>query len=439
MVEDMDISRILQLRLFNREIMNSIWEWINDPRIIVLVGSRQVGKTCILYLLIKRLIENGIKPDSVFYFDLEDFEFLNLFNAGVRDVLRYLEIQGMNHNERNYIFVDEIQYMEDPSNFLKLVADHHKSLKFICSGSSTLEVRRKFTDSLAGRKVVFEIPTLTFRERLLFKGEGTLMKLLKDYPFDDIGEPPLDIHRRQLQSHYEQHVIYGGYPAVVLENDRERKLRLLRDIYESYVRKDINQLFTVENITSFNNLVKMLALQIGNLVNLHELTTNLSISRPTVEKYLLTLENTFILKRIPPFFANKRKEIVKMPKVYYHDTGMRNQVIRNFQQLSLRTDAGALVENSVFKSLNVRLSLLEDLKFWRMKNGSEVDFIVEGEQLMPVEAKYTEMNSPRVHSGIRSFIGNYNPPRAIVVTKDYFEKVEVNDCYVIFMPAYLLS
>jgi len=265
------------------------------------------------------------------------------------------------------------------------------------------------------------------------------MKLLKDYPFDDIGEPPLDIHRRQLQSHYEQHVIYGGYPAVVLENDRERKLRLLRDIYESYVRKDINQLFTVENITSFNNLVKMLALQIGNLVNLHELTTNLSISRPTVEKYLLTLENTFILKRIPPFFANKRKEIVKMPKVYYHDTGMRNQVIRNFQQLSLRTDAGALVENSVFKSLNVRLSLLEDLKFWRMKNGSEVDFIVEGEQLMPVEAKYTEMNSPRVHSGIRSFIGNYNPPRAIVVTKDYFEKVEVNDCYVIFMPAYLLS
>ncbi|MHC4536331.1 MAG: ATP-binding protein [Planctomycetota bacterium] len=419
--------------------MSSIWEWMDDPRIIVLVGSRQVGKTCILYLLIKQLMRDDVKPNSIFYFDLEDFEVLNLFNSGVRDFLRYLEIQGMKSNERSYIFVDEIQYMDNPSNFLKLIADHHKNLKFICSGSSTLEVRRKFTDSLAGRKIVFEIPTLTFSEYLLFKGEELLLKLLKDYPFDDIGEPPLDIHRKQLKAHYEQYIIYGGYPAVILEDGRERKLRLLHEIYESYVRKDINQLFTVENLIAFNNLVRMLALQIGNLINLQELTTSLSISRPTVEKYLLALENTFILKRIPPFFVNKRKEIVKMPKVYYHDTGMRNQVVRNFQPLSLRPDAGAIVENSVFKSLNARISLLEELKFWRMKNGSEVDFIVEGEQLVPIEVKYTTMNSPRIPPGIRSFIQSYNPSKAIVVTKDYIENVEVNGSKVIFIPVYLLS
>lgn len=438
-MENMDISEILRPRLFNREVMDSIWEWMDDQRIIVLVGSRQVGKTSILYLLMERLINRGVKPGSIFYFDLEDFEVLNLFNSGVRNFLRYLEVQGMNRNERSYVFVDEIQYMEDPSSFLKLIADHHKNLKFICSGSSTLEVRRKFTDSLAGRKVVFEIPTLSFREYLLFKGEEALLKLVKDYPFDDIGEPPLDIHRKQLQAHYEQYVIYGGYPAVVLENERERKLRLLREIYESYVRKDINQLFTVENLTAFNNLVRLLALQIGNLVNLQELTTSLSISRPTVEKYLLVLENTFILKRITPFFVNKRKEIVKMSKVYYHDTGMRNQVVRNFQPLPLRPDAGALVENSVFKSLNARLSLLEELKFWRMKNGSEVDFILEGEQLIPVEVKYTAMNSPRFPSGIRSFIRSYSSSRAIVITKDYIGKLEVKGCNVIFIPAYLLS
>jgi len=435
----MDISGLLKIRLFNREVMHSIWEWMDDPRILVLVGARQVGKTCILYLLMKRLIEDGIKPNAVFYFDLEDFEVLNLFNSGVRDFLRYLEIQGMNPGERNYVFVDEIQYMENPSNFLKLIADHHKNLKCICSGSSTLEVRRKFSDSLAGRKIVFEIPTLTFREYLLFKGEKTLSNLLKDDPFDDIGEFPLDIHRRPLQAHYEQYVLYGGYPAVVLENERERKLRLLREIYESYVRKDINELFTIENLTAFNNLVRLQALQIGNLVNLQELTTSLSISRPTVEKYLLVLENTFILRHIPPFFANKRKEIVKMHKVYYHDTGMRNQVIRNFQPLPLRPDAGALVENSVFRSLNGRLSLLEELKFWRTKNGSEVDFIVEGEQRIPVEVKYTAMNAPRIPSGIRSFMRSYSPSKAIVVTKDYVEKVEVNGGKVIFVPAYLLS
>ena len=322
----MDLSGILQLRLFDREILRIIWEWIDDTRVIVLVGARQVGKTSILYLLMKRLIDRGINPESVFYFDLEDFELLNLFNDGVPSLMRYLETQGVDPDQRSYIFVDEIQYMEDPSNFLKLMADHHRNLKFVCSGSSTLEVRKKFTDSLAGRKVVFEIPTLSFREYLAFKGEETLLRVMESgrdiaassgtgdnlASLISVAEPPLDIHRKQLQEHYEEYVIYGGYPAVVLESQRDRKFRLLRDIYESYVRKDINQLFTVENVTAFNDLVRLMALQIGNLINLHEVTTSLSISRPTVEKYLFVLENTFILKRVLPFFVNKRKEVVKI-------------------------------------------------------------------------------------------------------------------------------
>ena len=118
---------------------------------------------------------------------------------------------------------------------------------------------------------------------------------------------------------------------------------------------------------------------------------------------------------------------------------MRNQVIRNFQPLPLRPDAGALVENCVFRSLNGKLSLLEELKFWRMKNGSEVDFIVEGEELIPVEVKYTAMNTPRVPSGIRSFMRSYSPSKGIVVTKDYVGKVEVNGGEVVFVPAYLFS
>ena len=455
----MELSEILQLRLFDREILDSIWQWIDDTRLIILVGARQVGKTSILYLLMKRLIDRGVASGSVLYFDLEDFELLNVFNSGVRDFPRYLEAQGVSLDERSYVFVDEIQYMDDPSNFLKLMADHHKNLKFICSGSSTLEVRRKFTDSLAGRKVVFEIPTLSFREYLAFRQEEVLLRAIgaadrkadQDASMDilslgDTVEPPLEIHRKQLQAHYEQYVIYGGYPAVILESQRNRKLRLLREIYESYVRKDINQLFTVENIAAFNDLVRLMALQIGNLVNLQEVTSSLSISRPTVEKYLFVLENTFILSRISPFFANKRKEVVKMPKLYYHDTGMRNQVVRNFQSLSMRPDTGALIENSVFGSLATRLSATDELKFWRMKNGSEVDFIIEGEQLIPVEVKYTSMRSPRIPLGIRSFIREYKPERAYVVTRDCFGEAAMetsagngHNIPVTFIPVYLLA
>jgi len=454
----MNISEIMQLPLFPREIIKSIWKWMDDSCIIVLVGSRQVGKTSILYLLMKQLVKQGVNIGSIFYFDLEDFDLLNLFNSGVQNFLRYLEAQGMKPDQRYYIFVDEIQYMDDPSNFLKLMADHHRNLKFLCSGSSTLEVRRKFKDSLAGRKVVFEIPTLSFKEYLIFKGEEALLKAVNAesegpqspdkgyhlFSHEKTAVPLLDIYKKQIRANYEEYVIYGGYPAVVREKEEEKKLQILRDIYESYVRKDINQLFTVENVTAFNNLVRLMALQIGNLVNLHEVTTSLSISRPTVEKYLFVLENTFILKLISPFFANKRKELVKMPKVYFHDTGMRNQVIRNFQELSMRTDAGALIENSVFRSINNRL-FNQELKFWRMKNGNEVDFVIEGEQIIPVEVKYTTMNSPRLPSGIGSFIWEYGSDMGYVVTKDFSGNIQVEkdlfgneNASVTFVASYLL-
>jgi predicted AAA+ superfamily ATPase len=102
--------KIQQLNLFDREILEPVWEWMEDSHIIVLVGARQVGKTSLLYLLIKRLVDSGVKASSVFYFDLEDFELLNVFNSGVRDFLRYLEAQGMAPDERSYVFVDKINY-----------------------------------------------------------------------------------------------------------------------------------------------------------------------------------------------------------------------------------------------------------------------------------------------------------------------------------------
>ena len=120
-------------------------------------------------------------------------------------------------------------------------------------------------------------------------------------------------------------------------------------------------------------------------------------------------------------------------------------MIRNFQPLSMRPDAGALIENSVFRSLNTGLSITDELKFWRMKNGSEVDFIVEGEQVIPVEVKYTAMKSPRLPSGIRSFIREYRSEMAYVVTRDCFGKLKIDDgtddgvaTPVMFVPAYLL-
>jgi hypothetical protein len=442
----MEIGQIKKIPLFRREIVESIHKWMEDKRVIVLVGSRQVGKTSILYLLIQDLLAKGTEERSIFYLDLEDFEILEVLNGGVKSLIRYLQGLGADLEKKVFLFIDEIQYLNNPSNLLKLTADHHKNIKVICSGSSTLDIRRKFKDSLVGRKVVFEIHTLSFSEFLFFKEKKHLVHLLKDFSWQRIKEGDLkedeilEIWKRELISEFEEYMIYGGYPAVSLTKEREKKIAIIQELYHTYVRKDINELFTIEDISAFNSLVKLLGIQIGNLVNLSEFSASLSVSRPTVEKYLFILENTFIIKRIMPFFTNKRKEVIKMPKVFFYDVGLRNQVIRNTSPLSLRADAGRLIENYVFSYLAKKVGIGEELKFWRTKSGNEVDFVVESEEdLLPVEVKYQAGKKDAIPSGVRFFIPKYNPKKAIVITQDYLGKRISNGVEICFIPVYLLG
>ncbi len=200
----MELQDILNLKLFSREKLKSILEWIDDERLILITGSRQVGKTCILYLLIKEIYQKAEK--NVFYFDLEDFEILKTLNSGVSDFIQLLKAKGADPGKRQFVFIDEIQYLDNPSNFLKLIADHHKNIKLIASGSSTLDIKRKFKDSLAGRKIVFEIDTLRFSEYLLFRNNPELLSILKQFKLRDLLDGKnfkfhqiLEIHKKGLQ------------------------------------------------------------------------------------------------------------------------------------------------------------------------------------------------------------------------------------------------
>ncbi|MEW6007143.1 MAG: ATP-binding protein [bacterium] len=442
----MDIGQIKKIPLFRREIIESIHRWMEDDRLILLVGSRQVGKTSVLYLLIQDLLAKGIEEKSIFYFDLEDFEILELLNSGVKNFIQYLQGLGANLERKVFVFIDEIQYLNNPTNLLKLLSDHHKNIKILCSGSSTLDIRRKFKDSLVGRKIVFEIHTLSFSEFLTFKKKEHLVRLLKDFSWQKIKKGEfkkdgiLEIWHRELMDEFEEYMIYGGYPAATLTKEKDKKLTIIQELYHTYVRKDLNQLFTIEDISAFNSLVKLLGLQIGNLVNLAQVSASLSVSRKTIEKYLFILENTFIIKRIMPIFTNKRKEIIKMPKVFFYDVGLRNQVIRNASPLALRADAGALMENYLFSYLINNLGIEEELKFWRTKSGNEVDFVVEsGETLLPIEVKYRAGKKDTIPSGIRFFLQKYNPKKALIITRDYLGKRINNGVEIYFIPVYLLG
>ncbi len=311
---------------------------------------------------------------NIFYFDLEREETLDLCNRGDREIVRYIKarIPQETEEQRIFLFIDEVQYLDNPSGLLKVFYDHHREqFKLFVSGSSSFAIKSKFKDSLVGRTIDLEIFGLNFKEFLDFKGLTY-----------NLAAESEAIHQ-ELKSLYQEYILYGTYPQVVLAPNIELKELYLKGIIEKYIYKDIRDLANIREIRKFNNLLKMLASQTGQLVNINELSSTLNIARPTIEDYLYILENTYIIKLLFPYHSNIRSELTKMPKVYFEDTGILN-ILRN-KKLDDTFD-GSFFENAVYAYLRRKFAV-QDIYFWRTKLKQEVDFVIEAEDLIPLEAK----------------------------------------------------
>ncbi|MCK4463118.1 MAG: ATP-binding protein [Candidatus Omnitrophica bacterium] len=435
-----ELKQILNKSLIQRSVLPQIIKWIPKKEAVILIGSMWGPGVGILYLLIKYLVTSkGISEKDIFYLDLERFDNLELLNAGPERLLDYIYEQSPG-DRKKFIFIDEIQYLDNPANILKLLVDHHSDkIKVFAAGSSALTIKKKFKDSLVGRKITFAIHSLDFREYLIFKNEEKLKKLIDDRScFADKRKSSIqiksisDISHNKLIKHYFEYALFGGYPAVVMLNGYAQKKKYLEDIYNSYIRKDINVIFSLENITAFNRIVKFLSLNIGNLINVQEISKEIGIARQTVEKYFSILESTYICRFVSPYFTNKKKEIVRMPKVYFYDVGLRNRIINDFRKIDDRVDAGALIENAVFKNLLKRVETVENIKFWRLKYGSEIDFVIDEERILPLEVKLKEIDT--LPAGIAYFLNKYKSKTAIVVNKKILKQKKE----LVFVPFYLI-
>lgn len=357
--------------LFGRKIVSELLKYINTGDVLVLHGARQVGKTSILCLLQDILKAKG-RP--VYYADLEDSRLKAVLDAGPEEFTKHLREEGFDPAKRIFVFIDEIQYLDNPSSFLKLISDHHRSLKLIVSGSSSFEVKSKFKDSLAGRTLEFEVFNLSFEEFAIFKGK----------PLPERMERLTTGKIEELKALYREYTLYGGYPKVVLAGPVELKEKYLQQIVDTYIRKDIRDLAAVKDIYKFNKLLEVLASQSGNLLNVLELSNTCQLAKQTVEKYLFILENTYVIKLVRPFSGNLRSELFKVPKIFFYDTGL-------MQMLWLKSlpkeIIGSVFETGVFAEMVKKYSQ-KNVFFWRTKDKREIDFILKsGRAVLPVEAK----------------------------------------------------
>ena len=376
-------------KIYKRDIVEKIEKYLSTNDIVVLIGARQVGKTYILYWLRDYLKD---KNETVYYIDLEDSRIVEILDSGVESFLNHLREEGfLSENSKTFVLIDEIQYLKNPSSFLKLMADHHKNIKLIVSGSSSFEIKNKFKDSLVGRTVNFEIFNLSFKEFLRFK----------KYHFDE-KQIFTKKKKEELLMFFKEYVLYGGYPKIVLTVDVIKKEKYLQQIIDTYIRKDIRDLAMVSDIHKFNYLLEVLASQSGQLLNVTELANTCRIAKQTVERYLFILENTYVIKMVRPYSKNIRSEISKMPKIFFYDSGLMQVLwLKSLQKEII----GNVFETSIFAEL-VKKYNKENIFYWRTKDKREIYFILkQKDNILPIEVKlnFEQFNS----NTIKYFNDNY--------------------------------
>jgi len=384
--------------LFNREIFNRIKKVIERDEFIILVGARQTGKTSLL-LLIKEFYEK--KGVEASYFNLENPEYLKSFNDQPFNIFDLLP----KRLTKQIVLIDEIQYLANPSNFLKLLYDERREkIKIIATGSSSFYIDRKFKDSLAGRKFIFNVYPLNFGEFLRFNGEAEMAE-------EKSAKRLTAYYQGKLLKLWEQYVIYGGYPKVALVKEEELKRILIEDIGSSYIKKDALEA-GIKNTEKYYALIKILAGQTGQLMNSQELANTLNLAHKTVEEYLYIMARSYQLAFIRPFYKNLRKELTKMPKAYFYDLGLRNFFLNDYRALDKRLDKGAYLENLVFTEFLKRGDDLDSIKYWRTQDKKEVDFIVGREAY---EIKY---NAKRKISDYKMFIKQYPEIKFSMISRE---------------------
>ncbi|MBI3443050.1 ATP-binding protein [Candidatus Woesebacteria bacterium] len=369
---------------YPRKIYPELLAHAQSPLVTVLTGIRRSGKTT----LIQRLLSDLSNKNSL-YIDLQRPDNRELFEQKNYEVIRESFIaQGLVANQPMIVALDEIQLVPDSSSAIKYLFDHHK-IKFIVTGSSSYYLKNLFSESLSGRKKLFELHPLDFGEFLTFK----------KIPFSQTNWTKgkfniLEYNR--LSAYYEEYIRFGGFPQVVLAQSEAEKRDLLSDIMASYVNIDIRSLADFSDERNLYALAKLLAGRVSSKVEYTKLSQLVGLSRPTVTNYVSFFEKTYLITTVPVFTKSVDREIVKTRKLYFCDTGLANTLA----ELS----SGAQFENTLFN----QLARVGQIQYYALKTGQEIDFILDGN--LAIEAKETPVEgdlSHLIHTASRAGVSDF--------------------------------
>jgi predicted AAA+ superfamily ATPase len=368
--------------LLSRLIEKQLKQYLFKQKALVIIGARQVGKTTML-----KAFSDGIGENL----------WLNADEITVRDRLTNPSINTLENLIGNYkiVVIDEIQRVVNAGLLLKLMVDNFKDVQFIATGSSALEISDSIFEPLTGRHILFRLYPFSLVE--LYHTRSPF-EIEKELPF---------------------HLVYGSYPEVSLK--KEMSQIILENLAQQYLYKDVLVWKDIRKPDLLDKLLKLLAYQIGSEVSVNELSKNLKVKSETIENYLDLLEKAFVIFRLKSYSNNARKEVSKMSKVFFWDNGIRNAVIDDYRDISMRNDQGQLFENFMIAErmkMNAWQNKSAKSYFWRNYNQSEVDYVeVNGDNISAYEMKWNTHKKLKV---TKAFTNIYTTASTEVITPENF-------------------
>lgn len=378
-----------------RDMFPALELHLAQKQVTVITGMRRVGKsTALQYLL------GQIKHTNKRYLDCERIEIRTLLNRpDYESIVNELQLRGLDFSQPCVIALDEIQMVENLPSLVKYLYDTY-AIKFIVTGSSSYYMKNRFSESLAGRKRIFEMFPLSFKEFLRFK--KLTVKQIEKY-----GWQPYQLAwYNRCRDLYNEYLRFGGFPEVVIAGNASDKEELLKDIINSYIELDIKLLADYSASEELYKLVKLLAARTGNKIDYTKLASVTGINRQKIASYIQLLEHTYLVYLVKPHTTNIDKEISQQPKIYFADNGL------------LQVLAGSQISNGQFfeNAIAAQLKPLGTLNYYQKKTGQEIDFIFNSDTAIevketPIDKDLSTLQQRAKAIGLeRIFLFGHHPP-----------------------------
>jgi predicted AAA+ superfamily ATPase len=443
---------IEEAKWVKRDLYYTISDNMEHPLMLNIVGLRRVGKSTIVKQLIHQLLKEEVAPKNIFYFlfdyaiQIQKAEFLDeVLSVYFKDIITK---PSLALDERVYILLDEIQYIEDWQSVLKKYYDlSGKKIKFIVTGSQSVLLKGKYQESLAGRIFDFYLPPMSFREFINVNHDQ--IKLIEKFDLFKLPEQfgELSIynthHGKNIADLSREYITVGQFPETRQIASPERKHEYIVESVIGKVLEDCIRIFNIEKTDQFKLITRQLINNVGSIFELKNIGQEVGVSFVTLDKYLGYLKDSYVVEILYKYHKSPIKQGRILKKLYtpcINFTCALNH-FRADHVDEVPQAFGKIIENVVYNVFELKYKsnkLVDSLSFWR-QGEKEIDFIINLDgKLLPAEVKFSNNTNSKELLALTNYVKTKKLKYGVVVTKGEINRKEVNGQVLYFIPYYLI-